>query len=529
MNQQYQPHLNVTGIQVSTSSSGINNSGGNINREYGESMTATSNIPPSITSCLTPTMNSQPPHQSSTPILVSKRKLEEDDFSLHSKSQPMLVSSPLLTPVAQSPGLTSVQIAFQNASLSNPPTPLSMSPSLSPLTAPMSPSKKSKNSRVSKSKWTQDADEINKWQKTKNPGIVKGPWKEEEDAKLVELVNKNGPKEWSSIAAKIPGRIGKQCRERWFNHLSPEVRKTNWTPEEDRIIIESHLALGNKWTAISKLLDGRPANAIKNPLELNLDNNTAHMINTNDLYRQGTVVAPQIIRIQQSTPTSSPNLSSQGKKPDNIGSPIIQQPIHKVASEQVNQQQQVHAYNLQQQQQQHQEHQHIHQQHLQQQQQHQQQQQQQQQQQHQQHVNQQGQQYIYQAPPSHEVPYFNYYWGQQQQQQQQHPHQQLAHQQQQQQHPHIQQQQLNGHIETGDHLLASFPQNPFMSDFNFDHTDDYIFFDQHTDTSQKHNNNNNNNNINITDPNNNNNSNNSNQQHNSQNPYDITSLFNVEI
>ncbi|GAM17651.1 hypothetical protein SAMD00019534_008260 [Acytostelium subglobosum LB1] len=65
-----------------------------------------------------------------------------------------------------------------------------------------------------------------------------------------------------------------------------------------------------------------------------------------------------------------------------------------------------------------------------QQQQHQQQQQQQQQQQHQQHVNQQGQQYIYQAPPSHEVPYFNYYWGQQQQQQQ-HPHQQLAHQQQQ--------------------------------------------------------------------------------------------------
>eukprot|EP01133_Synstelium_polycarpum_P013866 gene13866-16352_t len=196
-----------------------------------------------------------------------KRKLDDvpEEFTLTLKGQPLLVSSPLMTPVSQSPGLTSVQIAFQNASLSNPSTPLTMSPSLSPSSAPMSPSKKSKNSRsTSKSKWSSGSDEINRWQKVMNPGIVKGPWKEEEDAKLVELVTKNGPKEWSSVAAKIPGRIGKQCRERWFNHLSPDVRKTNWTPEEDKIIIDSHLELGNKWTAISKLLEGRPANAIKN-------------------------------------------------------------------------------------------------------------------------------------------------------------------------------------------------------------------------------------------------------------------------
>ena len=103
-----------------------------------------------------------------------------------------------------------------------------------------------------------------RWQNILDPNRIKGPWTKEEDLKLIELVKKYGPEKWSNISTYLPGRLGKQCRERWYNHLNPEVRKTGWSKEEEWALFLLHRKYGNSWSTFSEKIPGRTDNTIKN-------------------------------------------------------------------------------------------------------------------------------------------------------------------------------------------------------------------------------------------------------------------------
>ncbi|KAL5978625.1 hypothetical protein ACLOJK_029742 [Asimina triloba] len=95
--------------------------------------------------------------------------------------------------------------------------------------------------------------------------LKKGPWTAAEDAILMEYVKKHGEGNWNAVQKNSGlSRCGKSCRLRWANHLRPNLKKGSFSPEEERLILELHAKLGNKWARMAAQLPGRTDNEIKN-------------------------------------------------------------------------------------------------------------------------------------------------------------------------------------------------------------------------------------------------------------------------
>jgi myb proto-oncogene protein len=98
----------------------------------------------------------------------------------------------------------------------------------------------------------------NRWSKSLDPDIIAGKWTVKEDAKLTEAVTEHGNTNWILVAALVPNRTNLQCRSRWFESLDPDITAGRWTVKEDAKLTEAVKECGSgNWAAVAALVPGR--------------------------------------------------------------------------------------------------------------------------------------------------------------------------------------------------------------------------------------------------------------------------------
>jgi len=105
-----------------------------------------------------------------------------------------------------------------------------------------------------------------RWNRSLRPGLVRGKWSPEEDAKLLEaLAAQQGSVnvDWPQVALSVQGRISKQCKERFRLKLDPELKREEWTSDEDALLLASFDKHNGRWADMVSALPGRRAGVLK--------------------------------------------------------------------------------------------------------------------------------------------------------------------------------------------------------------------------------------------------------------------------
>jgi hypothetical protein len=105
----------------------------------------------------------------------------------------------------------------------------------------------------------------------------RGAWTQTEDEQLKIGVEKYGMNKWSHCASLVPTRSAKQCRDRYCNHLRPNLNKDLFEEWEDELIIKQHKIQGNRWSVIASMLHNRSPNSVKNRWYSKLSSSPSHI------------------------------------------------------------------------------------------------------------------------------------------------------------------------------------------------------------------------------------------------------------
>ncbi|KAG7481587.1 hypothetical protein MATL_G00068320 [Megalops atlanticus] len=99
---------------------------------------------------------------------------------------------------------------------------------------------------------------IYRWTQVLDPNLRKGHWTKEEDEMLLKAVAKYGVRDWWKIRNDVPGRNDGQCRDRYLDCLSGDVKKGRWSQEEEAMLINLVEKYGaGRWSKIASEIPNR--------------------------------------------------------------------------------------------------------------------------------------------------------------------------------------------------------------------------------------------------------------------------------